>query len=150
MVTASQIQHHLVPTLFGFHTLKLKKKIQTRSCQHKALSCRHLGLTIEKDLQAKPVNLPRCAAPWERVLNPSGVKSAKQSPRGNSQTRSTAHISLSVPLMEQNSPQKIWYLLFKIKMHKIVTKASICTQLNWWRNVETTPTDFSPRAITEK
>ena len=27
-VTASQIQHHLVSTLLGFHTLKLKKKIQ--------------------------------------------------------------------------------------------------------------------------
>ena len=25
-VTASQIQHHLVSTLLGFHTLKLKKK----------------------------------------------------------------------------------------------------------------------------
>ena len=83
-MTASQIQHHLVSTLLGFHSLKLKKKIQTRSCRHKAFSCRPLGLTIEKDLQAKPVNLPRCAAPWRRVLNPSGVESAKQSPRGSS------------------------------------------------------------------
>ena len=83
-VTASQIQQHLVSTLLGFHTSKLqKKKIQTRSCRHKALSCRPLGLTIEKDLQAKPVNLPRCAAPWRKVLNPSGVESAKQSPRGS-------------------------------------------------------------------
>ena len=61
-----------------------KKKFQTRSCRHKALSCRPLGFTIEKDLQAKPVNLPRCAAPWRKVLNPSGVESAKQSPRGSS------------------------------------------------------------------
>ena len=81
---ALQVQPHLVSTLLGFHTLKLKKKIQTRSCRHKALSCRPLGFTIEKDLQAKPVNLPRCAAPWRRVLNPRGVESAKQSPRGSS------------------------------------------------------------------
>ena len=49
-------------TPLGFNTNQIphfktpKKKIQTRSCRHKALSCRPLGLTIEKDL-AGPVNL---------------------------------------------------------------------------------------------
>ena len=83
-MTDSQIQHHLVSTLLRFHTLKLQKKFLTRSCRHKALSCRPLGFTIEKYLQAKPVNLPRCAAPWRRVLNPSCFESANQSPRGSS------------------------------------------------------------------
>ena len=83
-MTALQIQHHLVSKLLEFHTLKLKqKKFQPRSCRHKALSCWPLGFTIEKDFQAKPVNLPRCTAPWRRVLNPSGVEYAKQSPQGS-------------------------------------------------------------------
>ena len=56
-------QHYSDSTL-----LNSKKKFQTRSCRHKALSCRPLGFTIEKDLQAKPVNLPRCAAPLEESV----------------------------------------------------------------------------------
>ena len=47
-------------TPLGFNTtwiphFKTPKKIQTRSCRHKAFGCWPLGFTIEKDLQANVV-----------------------------------------------------------------------------------------------